>query len=110
MPVERPQELDQQTTAEILGVAAAGARALLTAESVLNTLSKGRSETELAALDEIETNILVAQALLKSIGCAALRNLPADFELKPDDENAFNQIIEDDEKHSLAAMKNTGIW
>src|ERR1700680_478594 len=60
---ERPQGLDEQTTAE----------------SSLNALSKGKSETELAALDEIETSILVAQALLKSIGCAVLRNLPADF-------------------------------
>lgn len=83
---------------------------MLTAESFLNILSKGKSETELTALDEIETNILVAQALFKRIGCAALRNLPADFEMKPGDENVFNQIVEDDEKHSLAAMKNSGIW
>jgi hypothetical protein len=98
------------TTAELLGVAAQGARALLAAEAALKKLPTCKSEKELESLDQIETSILVAQAVFKSIGCAALRNLPADFEMKPDDENAFNQIIEDDDKYSLAAMKNSGIW
>jgi hypothetical protein len=30
--------------------------------------------------------------------------------MKPDDEKAFDEIVEDDEKHSLAEMKNSGLF
>jgi hypothetical protein len=102
--------MDADTTAELLGVAGQGARALLNAEAALKKLPTCKTEEELEALDQIETSVLVAQALLKEIASATLYSLPLDFEMKPDDANAFNQIDEDDEKHSLAAMKNSGIW
>jgi hypothetical protein len=83
---------------------------LLTAEASLKELPALMSEAQSAALDQIETAILIAQALFKEIACAALYSLPSDFEMKPDDEKAFDEIVEDDEKHSLAAMKNSGLF
>jgi hypothetical protein len=108
--VPREVGLDEQTTAKVLGVAGEGARALLIAESFLQTPPKGSSEEALEAFDRIETSILIAQALFKGIACAALSGVPSDYAMKPADETAFNQIVEDDDKHSLAITKTSGIW
>jgi hypothetical protein len=101
--------MDHSTTVELIDVAGQGARLLLTAEASLKELS-APSEAQSAALDQIETAILIAQALFKEIARAALYSLPSDFEMKPDDEKAFDEIVEDDEKHSLAEMKNAGLF
>jgi hypothetical protein len=102
--------MDHSTTVELIDVAGRGARLLLTAEASLKELSALVSEPQSAALDQIETAILIAQALFKEIARAALYSLPSDFKMKPDDEKAFDKIVEDDEKHSLAEMKNSGLF
>jgi hypothetical protein len=45
---------------------------LLAVEASLKNLPACKSDEELEALDQIETGILIAQALLKEIACAAL--------------------------------------
>jgi hypothetical protein len=102
--------MDRSTSMELIDVAGQGARLLLTAEASLKELSALMSEAQLAALDQIETAILIAQALFKEIASAALYSLPSEFEMKPDDEKTFDEIVEDDEKHSLAEMKNAGLF
>jgi hypothetical protein len=102
--------MDHSTTVELIDVAGQGARLLLTAEASLKELSALMSEAQSAALDQIETAILIAQTLFKEIARAALYSLPSDFEMKPDDEKAFVEIVEDDEKHSFAEMKNAGLF
>jgi hypothetical protein len=102
--------LDATTTAELMRVAGQGARALLAAEAALKKLPTSMSDPQLEALDQIETSILIAQVRFKEIACAALYSLLSDFEMKPDDEKAFNEIIEDDEKHTLAELKNLCAW
>jgi hypothetical protein len=102
--------MDHSTTVDLIDVAGQGARLLLTAEASLRELSALMSEAQSAALDQIETAILIAQALFKEIARAALHSLPSDFEMKPDDEKAFDEIVEDDEKYSLAEMKNAGLF
>jgi hypothetical protein len=102
--------MDHSSTVELIDVAGRGARLLLTAEASLKELPALMSEAQSAALDQIETAILIAQALFKEIASAALYSLPSDFEMKPDDEKTFDEIVDDDEKHSLAEMKNAGLF
>jgi hypothetical protein len=102
--------MDHSTIVELIDVAGQGARLLLTAEASLKELPALLSEAQSAALDQIETAILIAQALFKEIARAALYSLPSDFEMKPDDEKTFDEIVEDDEKHSLAETKNSGLF
>jgi hypothetical protein len=102
--------MDHSSTVELIDVAGQGARLLLTAEASLKELPALMSEAQSAALDQIETAILIAQALFKEIARAALYSLPSDFKMKPDDEKAFDEIVEDDEKYSLAEMKNAGLF